>query len=82
MDTRHPLIESKPDVLLGKPVIRGTRISVELVLEALAAGETVEQLLEEYPHITREQVLAALAFAADALRSDVVYPYEAPASAR
>ena len=68
------LIISDPQVMLGKPVIAGTRITVELVLEKLAAGETVEQILEAHPKLTREKIQAALRFAADALRSDVVYP--------
>jgi len=60
--------------MMGKPVIAGTRITVELILEKLAAGETMEQLLEAHPRLTREAVQAALAFAADALRADVIYP--------
>ena len=68
------LIESRPDVMMGKPVIAGTRITVEDILEKLGAGETVEQLLEAHPRLTREGVQAALAFAAEALRADVVYP--------
>jgi uncharacterized protein (DUF433 family) len=58
-------IVSDPRILGGKPVIEGTRISVELIVEHLAAGETVEQLLEAYPHITREGIRAALAYAAE-----------------
>lgn len=61
---------------MGKPVIAGTRITVELVLEKLAAGETVEQILSEHPRLTPEAVRAAIAFAAEALRSDVIYPLE------
>ena len=68
------LIESNPAVMMGKPVITGTRITVELILERLSAGETIEQILDAYPRLTREGVLAALSFAADALRADVVYP--------
>lgn len=68
------LIQSDPKIMMGKPVIAGTRITVELVLEKLAAGETVEQLLEAHPRLTREGVLAALEFAAHALKADVVYP--------
>ena len=60
--------------MLGKPVIAGTRITVESILEKLAAGETIEDLLEAYPNVTREGVHAALAFAAKALRADVIYP--------
>ena len=68
------LIGSDPAVLVGKPVVAGTRITVELILEKLAAGETIEQLLAAHPRLTSEGILAALSFAADALRADVVYP--------
>jgi uncharacterized protein (DUF433 family) len=68
------LIVSDPAILMGKPVVAGTRISVELILEKLAAGETFEQLLDAHPRLTRQAILAALAFAARALRADVVYP--------
>jgi uncharacterized protein (DUF433 family) len=70
------IVVSNPGVMMGKPVIAGTRITVELILEKLAAGETVEQLLEAHPRLTEEAVRAALAFAADALRADVIYPFE------
>jgi uncharacterized protein (DUF433 family) len=63
-------ITSNPQVLLGKPVVRGTRISVELILGWLAQGWSVDDVLEAYPYITREDVLAALAFAAEMLRDD------------
>jgi len=68
------LIESKPDVMMGKPVIVGTRLTVEGILERLAAGETIETVVAEHPRLTREAVLAAIEFAARALRVDVVYP--------
>ena len=68
------LIKSDPAVMMGKPVVAGTRITVELILEKLAAGESVEQVLEAHPRLTKEAVLAAIAFAAQALRADVVYP--------
>ena len=68
------IIQSDPSVMMGKPVIAGTRITVELILEKLAAGETVEQILEAHPRLTQEAIRAALAFAAEALRADVVYP--------
>lgn len=67
-------IESDPGVMMGKPVIRGTRITVESILERLAAGETVEHVLEALPRLSPEAIQAALAFAAAALRADVVYP--------
>lgn len=68
------LIESKSNIMMGKPVIGGTRITVECILERLGAGETIEQIVEEHPRLTREAVLAAVEFAARALRADVVYP--------
>lgn len=74
------LITYDPHIMMGKPVITGTRITVELILEKLAAGETVEQLLEAHPRLTREGVQAALAFAAQTLRSDIVYPVSYPAA--
>lgn len=61
-------IHSDPEILLGKPVVRGTRISVEFILEALSAGETVQDLLEDYPQLTESEIRAALAFAAATLR--------------
>lgn len=68
------LIVSDPKVMMGKPVIAGTRVTVEIILEKLSAGETVEQILEAHPRLTPEAIRAALAFAAQALRADVVYP--------
>ncbi|MBI4305132.1 MAG: DUF433 domain-containing protein [Chloroflexi bacterium] len=58
-------IEMKPDVMLGKPVIRGTRIPVELILRRISDGATEADLLASYPHLTREDIRAAVAFAAD-----------------
>lgn len=68
------LIDSNHAVMMGKPVVAGTRITVELILEKLAEGETVDDLLEAHPRLTQEGVRAALAFAAKALKADVVYP--------
>jgi len=68
------LIQSDPSIMMGKPVIVGTRITVELILEKLAAGESVEQILDSHPRLSREAVLAALDFAARVLKADVVYP--------
>jgi uncharacterized protein (DUF433 family) len=67
---------SDPSIMLGKPVIAGARITVELILEKLAAGETAEQILSAHPHLPADGIRAALAFAADALKADVVYPAE------
>lgn len=63
-------IERRPDVLGGKPVIRGTRIAVELILERLGDGWPEQDLLESWPHLTREDIRAAQAYAASALSSD------------
>ena len=68
------LIQSDPAVMMGKPVVVGTRITVELILEKLSAGETIDQILEAHPRLTRKGVLAALSFAVQALLADVVYP--------
>lgn len=70
------MIRSDPRVMAGKPVVAGTRITVELILEKLAAGESESQLLEAHPQLTQESIRAALAFAANALKADVVYPTE------
>ncbi len=64
---------------MGKPIIVGTRITVELILEKIAAGETFEQILEAHPRLTAEAIRAAIAFAAEALRADVIYPMPEPA---
>ena len=74
MNMQKKLIISDPNIMMGKPVIAGTRITVELILEKLAAGETIEQILEAHPRLTRAAIQAALAFAAEALRADVLYP--------
>lgn len=74
MKTKKELIVSDPSIMMGKPVIVGTRITVELILEKLAAGETVEQILDAHPRLTKEAIQEALAFAAEVLRLDVVYP--------
>lgn len=63
-------ISSDPAVLVGKPVVKGTRISVELILGWLANGWTYERILASYPHITREDILAALAFAEEMMRDE------------
>ena len=73
---QKPRIVSDPAIMMGKPVIAGTRITVELILEKLAAGESIVQILSEHPHLTEEAVRQALAFAADVLKADVIYPVE------
>lgn len=65
-------IEANPKVMLGKPVIKGTRIAVETILDQFAAGYTEDNILDAYPYLTREATRAALAYAADALRNNGV----------
>lgn len=66
-------IESKPDKLYGKPVIKNTRIPVDLILEKLASGEKFEDILEAYPKITINDIYACLLFAADSIKNEIVY---------
>ena len=73
----EPMIVSDPKVMMGKPVGAGTRVTVDLILEKLGSGESIEAVLESHPRLTRESVLAALRFAAQALRAEVVYPVSA-----
>jgi uncharacterized protein (DUF433 family) len=61
-----PRIVSDPGIMMGKPVVEGTRVTVELILEKLAAGETVEQIVDAHPGLTADAVREALRFAADA----------------
>jgi uncharacterized protein (DUF433 family) len=58
----HKYIEQKPEILGGKPVLSGTRIGVDLVLEKIGSGETIEDLLLAYPHLTKESILACISF--------------------
>ena len=70
MNWRHHIV-SNPEIPVGKPIIKGTRISAELILGWLANGWTYEQILESYPHITRDNIQAALAFATERLDKEV-----------
>ena len=63
-----------PRILTGKPILRGTRISVEFVVELLAAGWSHEQILASYPHLSEEDIRACLAYASELLREEKVYP--------
>lgn len=62
-----------PDVLVGKPVVKGTRISVELVLDMLGRGWTDQQIIGQYDHLTAEDIRACQAYASDLLKSERVY---------
>jgi uncharacterized protein (DUF433 family) len=68
----HERILVDPKVMFGKPVIKGTRITVELILRKLAEGMTDQQILEHHPHLTVEDIRAAAAFAADHLASEEI----------
>jgi uncharacterized protein (DUF433 family) len=74
MAMSEAMIQSNPLVMMGKPVVAGTRVTVELILEKLGAGETIDQILQEHPRLTRPGVLAAIRFGSEALRADVAYP--------
>ena len=70
--TLNDRIEMDPDVMLGKPVIRGTRIPVELILRKLADGATETDLLDAYPRLAREDIQAAIRFAADTVSHEEI----------
>ncbi len=63
-------IEVNPNVLVGKPIIKGTQISVELILDRMADGWTMEDILSAYPRLKREDVLAALSFASELFKGE------------
>jgi uncharacterized protein (DUF433 family) len=67
-------INVDPKILVGKPVVKGTRIAVELVLDLMAKGWTQEQVLDSYPNLTAEDIRACLAYASEVLHSERVYP--------
>ncbi len=77
--TLNDRVEINPGIMLGKPVIRGTRITVELIVRKLSEGAKEEDLLEAYPHLSVEDVRAALAYAADSLAHEEVILYRAGA---
>lgn len=66
-------IESNPSIMYGKPVIKNTRVPADLILEKLSEGESIDDLLEAYPRITRADIFAVLAFAAESIKNEVVY---------
>jgi uncharacterized protein (DUF433 family) len=75
MDTQNLFnrITVDPEVLMGKPIIRGLRISVDQILKALAGGVTIEELLKDYPELEREDIQAALLYAADIVNEERVF---------
>lgn len=74
MQTDHPRITIDPNVLTGKPVIRGTRLAVEFVIGLLADGWGEADILQNYPGMTHEDIIACLAYARDMLSGERVYP--------
>jgi uncharacterized protein (DUF433 family) len=72
--TEHPRISLAPDVLAGKPVIRGTRLSVEFVIGLMVDGWSQDDILENYPGVTHDDIVACLAYARDTLSSEKVFP--------
>ncbi len=73
----HDQIEANPNVLVGKPVIKGTRIAVEFLLELLAEGWTVDEILRNYPQLTHDAIRAVFHYAAEAVKRERVYPLPA-----
>ena len=67
------LIEINPKIMMGKPIIKGTRITVEQVLESLSENTSIDNVLKAHPHLNQDQIHAALSFAAQSIRGDEVY---------
>ena len=67
--TKH--IASDPEVLYGKPTVIHTRISVDLILEKLAAGDSIDDLIDAYPQLTKNDIIACLLFAADSIKNEI-----------
>lgn len=66
-----------PNILVGKPVIKGTRLSVEFILDLLAQGWSESEIIENYPGIIQEDIKACFSYASDALKNEMVYPLKA-----
>jgi uncharacterized protein (DUF433 family) len=76
MDWRERIVVD-PNILVGKPVIKGTRLAVEFIVDLLAQGWSESQILESYPGVSREDILACLKYASEILKSEKVYPIPA-----
>ena len=76
MDWRERIVVD-PKILVGKPVIKGTRLAVEFIVDLLAQGWSESQILESYPGVSREDILACLKYASEMLKSEKVYPIPA-----
>ncbi len=77
MDWQERIIVD-PNILVGKPVIRGTRIAVEFIIDLLAEGWSYEEILRNYPQLSREDILAALKYVAETVKSERVYTLGQP----
>lgn len=66
-------IETNPDIMLGKPVIKGTRISVEIILKKLSQNISVKEILEDYPNLIEEDIKSAIAFASEELSTEEIF---------
>jgi len=73
MDWRQR-IEVDPNILVGKPVVKGTRLAVEFIIDLLAQGWSQEEIVRNYPHLSREDIQACLSYASYMLHSEKVYP--------
>lgn len=65
-------IVSDPEIMLGKPIIKGTRITVELILRKISEGMIIEELLGAYPHLTKEDILSSVSYSADVIASEEI----------
>lgn len=65
-------IESRSDLMLGKPVVKGTRITIEFILKKLSEGATVQQLMTGYPSLSQESILAAISYASDVISTETL----------
>lgn len=74
MENVGEYIEMNPAIMLGKPVIKGTRITVESIVAELAAGYTMQQILQAHPHLRQEHIYAALQYAVSIMKNEKVYP--------
>ena len=72
MESHHDKIEINPEIMLGKPVIKGTRIPVELLIRKLGEGASIDDLIDAYPNIKRDDISAALLYAAEYLRNETL----------
>lgn len=66
-------IETNPNIMYGKPIIVGTRVPVDLILEKMSTGETINQLLKSYPHLSKEAIYACLRFASESVKNEKVF---------